>query len=251
MASVRDNPNRPALAATACSVSSCAVSFLLTESSELVVRCPPFSLPTVRPALHSSAALLLPSSQGFGRAAAAGMLLKNPSALNCDPAVWRRNLCYMAACGVGDPKAVLRQGPYLLHVDHATADFLQRRLLLQRVAQLTVAQLYEQHPGWLLRRKVPDLAQRLHFVEQRGCDVRQLLYRVLHGPLAQLLAAVGASEAEWAAWAAANPPAACPLYSWAQQAAADEAARLAAALPPELAGWQPRTNLRFGRVPGS
>ena len=60
--------------------------------------------------------------------------------------MWRRNLCYMAACGVADPKAVLRQCPLLLHYDQAAADFVQRRLLLQRVAPLTAAQLYEQHP---------------------------------------------------------------------------------------------------------
>ncbi len=176
--------------------------------------------------------------QGFGKDAAAGMLLKNHAALECDPAVWRRNLCCMAACGVADPKAVMRQCPLLLHVDHAAPGFLQRRLLLQRVAQLSAAQLYEQHPSWLRHRKVPDLAQRLHFVEQRGHNMRQLLRAVLHDPLRQFLPAVGTSQAEWEVWAAANPPAACPLYGWAQQAAQEEAARLAAALPPELAQYE-------------
>ncbi len=160
--------------------------------------------------------------------------------LGCDPAVWRRNLCYMAACGVADPKAVLRRSPILLPVDHGAPSFLQRRLLLQHVAQLSAAQLCEQHPNWLVRRKVPDLAQRLHFVEHRGRDVQQLLSVVLCKPLRKLLPAVGASQAEWEAWAAANPPAACPLYGWAQQAAAEEAARLAAALAPELAQFEPQ-----------
>ena len=50
--------------------------------------------------------------------------------LGCAPAVWRRNLCYMAACGVADPKAVLRRCPHLLEFDQAAPDFLQRRLLL-------------------------------------------------------------------------------------------------------------------------
>ena len=162
------------------------------------------------------------------------MLLKTPETLGCDPAVWRRNLCCMAACGVADPKAVLQRFPLLLSLDQAAPDFLQRWLMQQRVAQLSAAQLYEQHPAWLRHRKVPDLAQRLHFVEQRGRDAAQLLSFVLYKPLLVLLAAVGASQAEWEAWAAANPTAACPLYRWAQQAAEEEAARLAAALPPEL-----------------
>ena len=177
------------------------------------------------------------------------MLLKNPSALSCDPAVWRRNLCYMAACGVVDPKAVLRQCPILVHVDHAAPDFLQRRVLLQRVAQLTATQLYEQHPSWLLRRKVPDLAQRLHFVEHRGYDARQLLWCVLHEPQKDYLVAVAASQEEWEAWAAASSPEACPLY-WVQQVAAEEAARLAAALPPELAQIESRPFRRRVKVAG-
>ena len=53
------------------------------------------------------------------------------------------------------------------------------------------------------------------------------------------LLALGASQGEWEAWAAANPPDACPLHCWAQQAAGEEAARLAAALPPELIQQQP------------
>ena len=186
--------------------------------------------------------------QGFGRAAAAAMLLKNHSVLECAPGVWRRNLCYMATCGVADPKAVLRHAPLLLHVDHVAADFLQRRLLLQQVAQLTAVQLYEQHPSWLMHRTVPELAQRLQFVEQRGrSSMQRLLVNVLHKPLPQLLTALGASQAEWEAWAAANPPATCPLYRWAQQAAAEEAARLAAALPPELAQHEQRVHSQYGR----
>ncbi len=197
---------------------------------------------TSKPTIHPSAShptLVLPL-QGFGQVAAAAMLLKSHSVLYCDPAVWRRNLCCMAACGVADAKTVLRRCPLLLHVDQAAPDFLQRRLLLQRVAQLSAAQLYEQHPAWLRQRKVPDLAQRLQFVEHRGRDAAQLLAAVLYQPLPDLLAAVGASQAEWEAWAAANPPEACPLYGWAQQAAEEEAARLAAALPPELAHWERR-----------
>ncbi len=191
--------------------------------------------------------------QGFGKDAAAAMVLKSPETLGCDPAVWWCNLCHMAACGVADTKAVLRQFPLLLPVDHASPDFLQRRLMLQRVAQLSAAQLYERHPGWLLRRKVPDLVQRLHFVEHRGQDAAHLLVYALYRLLQGFLAAVGASQAEWEAWAAANPPAACPLYRWAQQAAEEEAARLAAALPPELAQFElkPHTHFRRKAVPSS
>ncbi|KAI7837663.1 hypothetical protein COHA_008525 [Chlorella ohadii] len=201
----------------------------------LVASRKPSWLTSSESTLQARAAALV---QGFGQVAAAAMLLKSHSVLYCDPAVWWRNLCYMAACGVADPKAVLRRCPLLLHVDQAAPDFLQRRLLLQRVAQLTAPQLYEQHPGWLRQRKVPDLAQRLQFVEHRGRDAAQLLAAVLYQPLPDLLAAGGASQAEWEAWAAANPPEACPLYGWAQQAAEEEAARLAAALPPELAQWE-------------
>ena len=211
-----------------------------------------------KPALHSAATLLLSSSQDFGRAAAAGMLLKNPAALGCNPTVWRRNLCYMAACGVADPKAVLRHAPVLLHYNHAVAEFLQRSLLLQRTFGRTAAQLYAR-PRLLLSLEPTELAQRLQFVEHRGqahrlvakaargrkpaaasAEERAITVRTVRHPLREFLAAVGASQVEWAAWAAANPPEACPLYCWAQQAAAGEAARLAAALPPDLAQWQRR-----------
>ncbi len=146
----------------------------------------------------------------------------------------------MAACGVSDPKAVLRQAPNLMHFDHAAAGFLQRRLLLQRCFQLSASQLYEQHPGCLTQIAAERLAQRLQFVEHCG---RQLsMTSVVRAKQETFLAAVGASQAEWEAWAAANPLAACPLYRWAQQAAEEEAAQLAAALPPELAQWEPRPN---------
>ena len=162
------------------------------------------------------------------------MLNRNPAALEVEPGLWRRNLRYMAACGMADPIAVLGQCPQLLHRDQAAADFLQRRLVRQRCAELTAAQLYEQHPGWLRHCKVPDLAQRLHFVEQRCRDVRPLVYPALIHRLDQFLAIVGASKQEWDAWAAGHPAAAWPLYHWAQQAAEEEAQRLAAAVPPEL-----------------
>ena len=189
------------------------------------------------------------------------MLLKSRSVLECDAAVWRRSLCYMAACGVADPKAVLRHAPGLLPCDHAAVEFLQRRLLLQRAFGRTAAQLYGQHCYRLVRLVPTELAQRLQFVQHCG-QAHRLMAKAARGPkpaaasaeerrpvlslvavtstLERFLAAVGASQAEWEAWAAANPPAACPLYHWAQQAATEEAARLAAALPPELAAYEPR-----------
>ncbi|PRW05909.1 RNA polymerase sigma factor [Chlorella sorokiniana] len=107
-------------------------------------------------------------AQGFGQAPAAAMVLRSPGALGVDPAIWQHNLCYMAACGVADPKTVLRQRPRVLSFDPAAAGFLQRRLLLQRCFQLTAAQLYEQQPSYLVLATAPDLAQRLQFVEHRG-----------------------------------------------------------------------------------
>ncbi len=178
-----------------------------------------------------------------------------PDILGCPPAVWRRNLCYVAACGVADPRALLLRTPILLYQDHAAADFLQRRLMLQRAFRLSAAQLYERHYHRLTYLGPPELARRLQFVEQRrqahrlvakaeggrkpaaatAEERRPVLSMVaVTGTLQQFLPAVGASQAEWEAWAAANRPAAFPLYIWAQQAAAEEAARLAAALPPEL-----------------
>ena len=183
--------------------------------------------------------------QGFNQAAAAAILLKNPAALNCEPPVWQRNLCCMAACGVADPKAVLQHAPLLLHVDHATPDFVQRRLLLQRCFQLTATQLYEQHPGGLTQIGVTRLVQRLQFAERRGRELS--LFAIVYAKQEVFLAAVGASQADWEAWAAANPPAACPLYRWAQHAAAVEAARLVVVLPPELANWQKRQHSRSSR----
>ena len=177
------------------------------------------------------------------------MLMTNHASLHCEPGVWRRNLRYMAACGVADPAALLRQCPQLLHCDHAASTFLQRRLMLQRCAELTAAQLYEQHPSWLKQRKALDLGQWLHFVEQRGGDVGALLSDALFKPLPKFLAAVGASEEEWEAWAAAHPAAACPLYRWAQRAASKEAQRLAAALPPELRQAEQR-RVHFDRRSG-
>ncbi|KAI7837672.1 hypothetical protein COHA_008533 [Chlorella ohadii] len=205
-------------------------------------------------------------AEGFGQAAAAAMLLKTSAVLSCDPAVWQRNLCCMAACGVADPNAVLQRAPNLLSLDHAAADFLQRRLLLQHCFQLTATQLYEQHPSYLLAAEAPALAQRLQFVQHRGQAHRlvakasrwasrataspgqpAITVRTVGRPLREFLAAVGASQAEWEAWAAANPPTACPLYCWAQQAAEEEAARLAAALPPELSQWERRLHSRSRR----
>ncbi|KAI7837657.1 hypothetical protein COHA_008519 [Chlorella ohadii] len=150
----------------------------------------------------------------------------------------------MAACGVADPKAALRRAPNLLHFDYAAAGFLQRRLLLQRCFQLTAAQLYEQHPSCLSQISVERLVQRLQFAEHRGQEGS--MQCVVKAKQETFLAAVGASQAEWEAWAAASPSEACPLYGWAQQAAADEVARLAAALPPELAQGEKRPN-RFKR----
>ena len=183
------------------------------------------------------------------------MVQIQPAALNCSPRVWQRNLRYMAACGVANPGALLRRVPLLLHCNHAADAFLQRRIMLQRSFQLAAAHLYEQHPGSLTTIAVEQLAQRLQFVEQRG-HAHRLVAKAARGSkprtasseerrpeltlaavtktLPGFLAAVGASEQEWEAWAAANPAAACPLYCWAQQAAAEEAQRLAAALPPEL-----------------
>ena len=183
------------------------------------------------------------------------MLKKTHNVLSCEPGVCRRNLLYMAACGVADPAAVLQQRPQLLPCDHAASGSIESRLVLLRCFRLTAAQLFEGHPGCLAVLKTPVLAQRLQFVEQRGQAHRlvakaarsrkqrsasseerrpALTLVAVTGPLPGFLAAVGASKQEWEAWAAANPAKACPLYRWAQQAAAEEAQRLAAALPPEL-----------------
>ena len=195
------------------------------------------------------------------------MLLKNAAVLGCDPDVWRRNLCYMAACGVADPQAVLLQRPQLVHLDHAAASFVQRRLLLQHAFGLAAGQLYEQ-PHFLIRLEPGELAQRLQFVEHRG-QAHRLVAKAAGGGqgaaaslgkqqpvlslnavtrgLDRFLPAVGASQAEWEAWAAANPPDACPLHVWAQQAAEEEAAWLAAALPPELAQAERRQHSKTPR----
>ncbi|KAI7836218.1 hypothetical protein COHA_009899 [Chlorella ohadii] len=194
-------------------------------------------------------------AKAFGREAAAAAFMHQPEVLSCPPALWQRNLCGMAACGVADPNAVLLHRPQLLYKDHAAPSFLQRRLLLQRAFRLTAAQLFEGHSHRLDQLEPPAIVQRLQFVEQHGqahrlvakakagrkpaaasaedCQPALSLVAVT-GTLQQYLAAVGASQAEWEAWTAANPPAAIPLYGWAQQAAEEEAARLAAALPPEL-----------------
>ncbi len=206
--------------------------------------------------------------QGFGRAAAAAMLSSHSEVLGCNPAVWRRNLCCMAACGIADPTAALQRAPLLLPRDHAAPDFLQRRLLLQRSFRLTAAQLYEQHAPRMTCLGAHELAQRLQFVEYRGQAHRlvakasrgrkpaaamgeqrrpALCLRYVTATLEHFLPAVGASQAEWEAWAAANPPAACPLCRWAQQAAEEESARLAAALPPELAQWEKQQHFRSSR----
>ena len=203
--------------------------------------------------------------QEFGRPAAAAAFLDQPDLLGCPPTVWRRNLCYMAACGVADPQAVLQHRPELFSVDQAAPAFLQRRLLLQQAFRSTAAQLYAR-PHCLLNLEAPELAQRLRFVEQRGQAHRLVATatrgRKPRGAIGQerlpalslvtvtgdsFLLALGASQAEWEAWAAANPPEACPLYRWAQQAAEEEAARLAAALPPELARYEPRVHARYRR----
>ena len=99
------------------------------------------------------------------------MLQQNIEILSCDRNVWQHNLCYMAACGVADPKAVLRRAPNSLRMDHAAPSFLQRRLLLQRSLQLTAVQLYEQRPSCLTRISTERLVQRLQFADQRGQEL--------------------------------------------------------------------------------
>ena len=179
------------------------------------------------------------------------------SALKCAPEVWRRNLHILSACGVRDPRATLAASPLLLHVDHAAPAFLQRRLLLQRGFGLTAAQLYGEQAYALLYLEPAELAQRLQFVQHRGQQHRLAAKapRRTRLPPAQrplglrslqrleapaFAAALGATGAEWEAWATGSPPEACPLYREVQLEAQQEAARLAAALPPDLRDWQPQ-----------
>jgi hypothetical protein len=75
--------------------------------------------------------------QEFGRQQAAGIVVRNAAALSFDTSVWQRNLLYMAACGVGNARAVLLKTPLLLPLDHAAPDFVARRLLLQRCTGLS------------------------------------------------------------------------------------------------------------------
>ncbi|PRW05904.1 Cell division control 6 [Chlorella sorokiniana] len=127
-------------------------------------------------------------------------------------------MCYIAACGVADPKAVLLQSPPLFVYDHGALGFLQRRLLLQHAFQLTATQLYGQQAYCIARREPLELAQRLQFVEQRG----QAHRLVAKAKVAQLSAARPALAAPRLTAAlprrvAAPPPAprGRPVVTWA------------------------------------
>lgn len=180
------------------------------------------------------------------------MAVQSADMLCCGAGVWQRNLHYMAACGVRDPKAMLERYPSLLLVDHAAAGFVERRLLLQRYFGLTATQLYEGHPRCFAFMKPPKLAQRIQFVQHcgeahrlvakagtgwraAGAEPRPLgMNFVLHSPQPKFLAAVGAMLEDWEAFDAAYPPSECAVFRWAQREAQQEAQRLRAVLPPDL-----------------
>ncbi|KAI3427369.1 hypothetical protein D9Q98_010285 [Chlorella vulgaris] len=190
-------------------------------------------------------------AEEFGRDEAASIVVRNVMALICEPSVWQRNKLYMAACGVGNARAVLLKSPRLLPLDHASPDFVARRLLLQRFTGLSAAQLYQQHAQHLIQIRLEQLALRLQYVEHRQSSLddsqqqargvawpwplRQLTYNLehkTHNP--GFLAALGSSQQEWDVFAAAHPAGSGPVWEWAQQEAGLEVQRLVGVLPPEL-----------------
>ncbi|KAI3427307.1 hypothetical protein D9Q98_010224 [Chlorella vulgaris] len=131
---------------------------------ELVASKAPSWMNSIQDTLRRRAAAL---AEEFGRQEAASNVVRNAAALNCDTSVWQRKLLYMAACGVDDAQAVLLKKPLLLHWDRAAPDFVAHRLLLQRLAGLSVVQLYQHHAFQLMRHPVKQLASRLRYVEHR------------------------------------------------------------------------------------
>jgi hypothetical protein len=173
--------------------------------------------------------------------------------------VWQRNLLYIAACGVGNARAVLLKCPRLLQFNHAAPDFVARRLLLQQCTGLSAAQLYQQHAAYLLLIKLEQLALRLQYVEHRLSlldDSQQQARRViwpwnlsrLTYSLEGFLVALGSSQQEWDEFTAARPAGSGPVWEWAEQEAGAEVQRLAGVLPPELqqaaAGVRPQYKSR-------
>jgi hypothetical protein len=195
---------------------------------------------------HECATLFVSSpSQEFGRDEAASIVMRNVSALSCDPSVWQSNLHYMAACGVDDARDVLLKTPGLLHHCHAAPDFVARRLLLQRYTGLSARQLYQQHACYLTAMNLKQLALQLQYVEHRLSSVddgqQQARGAAWPGTLRQLnrnlegfLAALGSSQQEWDVFAAAHPAGSGPVWEWAQQEAGLEMQRLVGVLPCEL-----------------
>jgi hypothetical protein len=199
--------------------------------------------------------------QEFGRDEAASILVRCVLALSCDSSVWQRNQHYMAACGVGDTRAVLLKVPRLLLWDHAAPGFVARRLLLQRFTGLSALQLYQQHGYHLIAMNLKQLALRLQYVEHRLSlldDPRQEARGVAWPwPLNQLtfnlqakphrpgfLGVLGSSKWEWDVFVAAHPAGSGPVWEWAQQEAGPEVQRLLGVLPPEL--QQGETDVRPG-----
>ncbi|KAI3432770.1 hypothetical protein D9Q98_004310 [Chlorella vulgaris] len=225
---------------------------------ELVASKAPRWLTSNQDTLRQRAAAL---AEEFGRDEAASILVRCALALSCDSSVWQRNQHYMAACGVGDTRAVLLKVPRLLLWDHAAPGFVARRLLLQRFTGLSALQLYQQHGYHLIAMNPKQLALRLQYVEHRLSlldDQRQEARGVAWPwPLNQLtfnlqakphrpgfLGVLGSSKEEWDVFVAAHPAGSGPVWEWAQREAGAEVQRLLGVLPPEL--QQGETDVRPG-----
>ncbi|KAI3427238.1 hypothetical protein D9Q98_007173 [Chlorella vulgaris] len=175
-------------------------------------------------------------AEEFGRDEAASIVMRNLMALDCDTSVWQRNLHYMAACGVGNARAVLLKNPRPIPYDHAAPDFVARRLLLQRYTGLSARQLYQQHACYLTEMNLKQLALQLQYVEHQlsslGDGQQQARGTAWPGTLRQLtrnlegfLAALGGSQQEWDVFAAAHSAGSGPVWEWAQEAAGPEVQR--------------------------
>ncbi|KAL4853663.1 hypothetical protein ACK3TF_005383 [Chlorella vulgaris] len=201
-------------------------------------------------------------AEEFGRDEAASIVMRNLIALDCDTSVWQRNLHYMAACGVGNARAVLLKNPRPIPYDHAAPDFVARRLLLQRYTGLSARQLYQQHLSYLTAMNLKQLALQLQYVDHRlsSVDVGQQQARgaAWPGTVCQLtqnleifLAALGSSQQEWDVFAAAHPAGSGPVWEWAQEAAGPEVQRLVGELPCELRQIEADSILKYkSRRPG-
>ncbi|KAL4425978.1 hypothetical protein ABPG75_009994 [Micractinium tetrahymenae] len=113
--------------------------------------------------------------QEFGREEALEMVDAAPGLLCIRSFVWRIALAAMRLHGVADVAAVMQNNGNAATKNWLAVPRLMNRLALQHSLQLSPAQVYEQHAGYMANTGAERLIARLRFLEHSGMPLQQLL----------------------------------------------------------------------------